>query len=234
MPRVSILTLLLFILAPAPALADAAARERGTAALRAGDDAGAFEILAPLADAGDAEAQFLVGLLYAQGRGVTQNFWQAGRYYRSAGEQGHAGAQVNLGSLYENCYGNGPCNSEAAAAWYRRAADQDHPTGLYNLATMYASGHGVAEDEWSARVLMRKAAELGHAPAQYNLGVIYERGMGGPVQVVDAFAWYDTAARAGFEEAEAARERVAASLDEASRSAAAALAERIRTLYLRD
>ena len=176
------------------------------------DFARALEILLPLAEAGIADAQFLLGLMHANGQGVEQNFYRAGKLYRAAGDQGHAGAQVNLGSLFENCYGNGPCNSVEAANWYRRAADQGDAIAQYNLGVMYGIGVGVVEDEWTSRRLFRKAAEQGYAPAQYNLAVTYERGMGGPVDPVAAFAWYDLAADRGYEAGNSSRSKVAAGL----------------------
>lgn len=184
----------------------------GVVAYESGDFDGAFTRLLPLAAAGDAEAQFMIGLMYANGQGIQQNFYKAGQLYRQAGKQGHAGAQVNLGSLFENCYGNGPCNSEEAANWYRLAADQGDAIAQYNLGVMYGVGVGVAEDEWTAKTLFRKSAEQGYAPAQYNLAVCYERGMGGPVDRVAAFAWYDLAAAYGHEAGNNGRDKITAGL----------------------
>jgi TPR repeat protein len=52
------------------------------------------------------------------------NTAEAPRWYRKAAEQGHAAAQFNLGSMYEN--GEGGLAKEAEAArWYRKAAEQN-------------------------------------------------------------------------------------------------------------
>lgn len=182
------------------------------AAYENGEYAQAFGFFEAQAGTGDAAAQYMLGLMYANGQGVEQSFYEAAKMYRRAGEQGHTGAQVNLGSLYDECLGNGPCNSEQAANWYRRAADQGDAVAQYNLGVLYGIGRGVAENEWSARVLFRKSAEQGYAPAQYNLAVTYERGLGGPAEHVTAWAWYDVAAKLGYAEAESARERMAARL----------------------
>jgi uncharacterized protein len=211
--------------------APVAAKESGFEAYESGRFEEAFEALLPLAKRGDANAQFVVGLLYANGQGVEQNFYEAAKQYRQAGEQGHAGAQVNLGSLFENCYGNGPCNSEAAADWYRRAADQGSAIGQYNLAVMYATGRGVAKDEWTARTLFRKAAEQGHLPAQFNLAVTYERGMGGPADVVAAYAWFDLASHKGYPDAAASRDRLGVGLTDEALEKAKAMSKRLREYY---
>lgn len=203
----------------------------GIAAYESGNFGQAYETFMPLAAGGDADAQYMLGLMYANGQGVDQSFYEAGKMYRRAGEQGHAGAQVNLGSLFENCYGNGPCNSEEAANWYRRAADQGDAIAQYNLGVMYGVGRGVAEDEWAAKPLFRKSAEQGYAPAQYNLAVTYERGIGGPVDRVTAHAWYDLAAHRGYEDAKSGRSKIAAGLSAEELEKAEKLSALLRESY---
>ena len=82
-------------------------RDAAIAQYENGNYEAALKSLTPLADGGDAEAQYLLGLMYSQGQGVAQDFYKAGKMYRLAGDQGHASAQINLGSLFENCFGNG-------------------------------------------------------------------------------------------------------------------------------
>ena len=50
-----------------------------------------------MAQGGDASAQNELGLLYYEGRGVVQNYGKAKEWFDKAVEQGHTGAQVNLG-----------------------------------------------------------------------------------------------------------------------------------------
>ena len=52
------------------------------------------------ADQGDASAQYNLGFMYADGRGVPQNYAEALKWYRLAADQGHASAQFNLGLMY--------------------------------------------------------------------------------------------------------------------------------------
>src|SRR3989442_15463719 len=54
------------------------------------------------ADSGDAHAQFNLGWLYHDGRGVPQDYAQARQWYEKAAAQGNAPAQSNLGWLYAN------------------------------------------------------------------------------------------------------------------------------------
>ena len=73
--------------------------------------------------AGDAEAQYNLGLLYAQGDSLPQDAGRAAVWYRKAAEQGLAEARYSLGVLYHQ--GNGvPKDAGQAASWVRKAAEQ--------------------------------------------------------------------------------------------------------------
>ena len=67
-----------------------------------GDYATALREWRPLAEQGDAEAQFNLGLMYANGEGVPEDDVQAAFWFRKAAEQGDAAAQNNLGVRYDN------------------------------------------------------------------------------------------------------------------------------------
>lgn len=56
------------------------------------------------AEAGDAFAQWSLGVLYAAGDtpGMLQNYAEAVKWYRKSAEQGYAPAQLNLGFMYDN------------------------------------------------------------------------------------------------------------------------------------
>jgi TPR repeat protein len=96
-----------------------------------GDYAAAYDEWLPLAELGDAEAQFNLGVLYDEGAGVEQNLATAAEWYRKAAEQGFIDAQTNLGILYYHGLGVDR-DHEAAAHWFRLAADQgDAEAGNY-------------------------------------------------------------------------------------------------------
>jgi len=88
-----------------------------------GDYTAAYDEWLPLAELGDAEAQFNLGVLYDEGAGVEQNLITAAAWYRKAAEQGFIDAQTNLGIMYYHGLGVDP-DLEAAAHWFRLAADQ--------------------------------------------------------------------------------------------------------------
>ena len=76
--------------------------QKGVAAAQSGDFATALREWKPLAEQGDASAQFNLGLMYYDGEGVPQNYKTAVKWYSLAAEQGYADAQFNLGLMYYN------------------------------------------------------------------------------------------------------------------------------------
>jgi len=80
------------------------------------------------------------GAAYNQG-----DYGTALREWRPLAEQGDAGAQLNLGFMYDNGYGV-PQDYTEAIKWYRRAAEQGSDRAQYNLGLMYDVGYGVPQD----------------------------------------------------------------------------------------
>lgn len=65
-----------------------------------GDYEKAVKLYIPLAKSGNAEAQYVLGMMYRAGRGVPQDYNEARKWYRLAAEQGHPIAQFYLGWIY--------------------------------------------------------------------------------------------------------------------------------------
>ncbi|TYP94265.1 MULTISPECIES: toll/interleukin-1 receptor domain-containing protein [Nitrosomonas] len=152
------------------------------------------------AEQGDAEAQNILGLMYASGRGVAKNEAKAVEWYRKAAEQGNATAQNSLGVMYEE--GRGVVQDDTIAMeWYRKAAEQGDAWAQTYIGLMYEKGKGVTPDEVKAVEWYRKAAEQGYATAQYNLGLMYENGRGVTKDEIKAVEWYLKAAIQGHNEA---------------------------------
>ena len=70
-----------------------------------------------------AEDWYRLGMSYADGSGVHQNYSMAVEYWRKAAELGHSGAQRCLGFAYAKGQGVVQDNAEALI-WYRKAAAQ--------------------------------------------------------------------------------------------------------------
>jgi len=64
------------------------------------NDVKALEWLLKAANAGAADAQYVVGLHYERGRGTPVDLEAARNWYQRAAEQGNASAACNLGLLY--------------------------------------------------------------------------------------------------------------------------------------
>ena len=132
----------------APAVA-AGPLEDGVAAYREKAYTKAAELWRPLAESGDAAAQYLLGSLYVEGNGVEQNDATALLWFQRAADQGDAAAQYNVGASYAG--GRGVQKSYTdAAKWFRRAADQGVAFAQLNLGLLYAAGNGVAQDNIEA------------------------------------------------------------------------------------
>jgi TPR repeat protein len=116
------------------------------------------------------------------------DFATAFQEWRPLAEQGNAGAQNNLGSIYREGLGV-PQDYAEAVNWYRLAAEQGYADAQNNLGVMYREGLGVPQDYAEAVNWYRLAAEQGYAGAQYNLGIMYENGEGVPQDNVIAHMW---------------------------------------------
>ena len=84
------------------------------------------------ADHGDADAQFWLGLRFANAQGETQDYTQAARWYLKAATQNHAMAQFNLGMMHSSGQGVSK-DSAQAVMWFTKAAVQGDPAAQFNL-----------------------------------------------------------------------------------------------------
>jgi hypothetical protein len=101
----------------------------GLLAYHRGDHTVAMEIWRPLAESGDASAQYMVGYLYAQGDGVVLNSRTAAKWYHKAADQGDPDAQLNLGLMYVN--GVGVKKSYVTSYKWFALAFLSYPRGEY-------------------------------------------------------------------------------------------------------
>jgi TPR repeat protein len=181
------------ILAVSASMAWAGPFEEGVAAYGRGDYGLAIRHWHPLAEQGDAAAQFNIGLMFNTGRGVPEDKAAAASWYRLAADQGYAKAQFSLGALYER--GDGlPQDFAQAAKWYRAAAQQRNAKARYKLGYLHQRGQGVPRDLGEAVRLYGQAADQGLPEAQFRLGIVYALGDGVQQDYVVAHAWLSLAA----------------------------------------
>ena len=109
------------------------------------DYAAELRIVRPLAEHGNAQAQYELGAAYALGHGVPLDLANAAIWYRKAADQGIARAQSNLGTMYASGIGV-PVDPASALLWLGKAAAQGDPIAYESLGALYLYGNGVAKD----------------------------------------------------------------------------------------
>ncbi|MDP6404958.1 MAG: tetratricopeptide repeat protein [Alphaproteobacteria bacterium] len=150
------------------------------------------------------------------------------RSYRQAAEQGHAPAQNNLATMYEQGLGL-PRDDAQAVVWFRRAAEAGFAPAQHSLAMMLREGRGAERDAGQAARWLRRAAAGGHHAAFVDLGALYWAGEGVAKDPVEALACWTVAGEAGAAAAAEPRRRALAALTRAQISAAKERARVLRT-----
>ena len=152
------------------------------------------------AERGHAEAQYHLGLMYLNGRGVRRAYDAGARWLREAADQGHALAQRNLAVLYFKGEGV-PRDHVATVEWLNRSAVQGCVSAQMDLARVYLEGDGV-QNPAAAVTWLQLLAEGGHREEQYYLGRMYSDGRGVSRDPVVAATWFRRAADQRHHEAE--------------------------------
>ena len=180
------------------------------------------------ASIGNSDAEYDVGAMYQNGRGVTADREQAIHWYRKAARQnnrkaisrlelmqanaarfdremkqaadGDTESQYELGNMYAKGVGTNIDHAQSRL-WYEKAASQGHIKAGYKLGVIFHEGSGVPKNSKTALGWFRKAAEQGHAPAQYYLGKLYATGEGVKRDYATALDWFTQAVEGGFTQA---------------------------------
>ncbi len=180
------------ILSATPVFADTAA---GLAAFKSKDYQKAYREWKAAADEGKAEAQFDLGVLYAQGLGVRRDLAEAAFWYRKSAEQGNAEAEFALGQMYSRGWG-APRDQADALRWLQMANSVESdgpPTDWANV-----DGYGMPKDEEQAAYWYRLAADKGHPEAEFNLARLYSGGKGVKRDPEQAARWVSASATQGY------------------------------------
>ena len=131
----------------------------GLTAEKQGDLKTEFSEWKPLAEQGNAFAQYYLGMMYEYGQGVEQDYGQALAWYWKAADQGNADAQSKLGLMYSK--GRGVAQDYGQAlAWHRKAAEQGNADAQYNLGVKYQFGRGVPQNDVVAYALYNLSASI--------------------------------------------------------------------------
>ncbi|MEC7885352.1 MAG: tetratricopeptide repeat protein [Pseudomonadota bacterium] len=116
----------------------------------------AMQLLSPLAEDGNTEAQHRCAIMYQNGLGNKENPLLAYKWMKKAAENGHALAQHGLGFMFME----GDCvekNGEQAVYWFTKAAEQGLAGSLTTLAMIYEEGKLVEKDIEKSKKLLEIA-----------------------------------------------------------------------------
>jgi len=137
----------------------------GIEAWQKSDYSAAVAIWRPLAEKGDADAQFNLGQAYRLGRGVPINLAAAQSWFERAADKGHVDAQTTLGLLL---FQNG--NHTGGLRWLKVASDEGEPRAMLVYGTALFNGDGVPQDPILGYAFVSRAAAQGLQAAKDTLG----------------------------------------------------------------
>ncbi|WPP05002.1 hypothetical protein SIN04_04000 [Methylocella tundrae] len=186
-----------------------------------------LEQLRAKADAGDAPAQFELGVRFADGRAGSQDMALAAQYYAKAADQGLALAQYRLAVLSEKGVGGGR-DLARAQSLYLAAAEQGNARAMHNLGVLAAEGVDGEPDYANAAAWFEKAAAFGIRDSQFNLAVLLARGSSLSHDAARSYTWFSIAAATGDQEAARKRDEMALKLSPTDLAAATAAASTFR------
>ena len=141
-----------------------------------------------------------LGLLFANGQGVTQDYAKAKYWYEKSAELNNSYAMNNLGLLFAN--GQGVTQDYANAKyWYEKSAKLNNRDAMFSLGLLFANGRGVTQDYAKAKYWYEKSAELNESDAMSNLAFLFANGQGVTQDYVKAKYWYEKSAELNNREA---------------------------------
>ena len=174
------------------------------------------------AENGDAIAQNILGVMYADGNGVSKDPTEAVKWFRKAADQGNANGQVNLGVMYAN--GTGIVKDTVKAGeLFRKAADQGNTDAKMWLESMdvqikpeqnrnteivqqirdaATSGDRASQFVIGKEPQIRQIAEGGDPAAQFLLAKMNIIGWGIAKEPAEAAKWYMKSAEQGYSKAQ--------------------------------
>lgn len=151
-----------------------ASLQEGIDAFHGGNHSAALKKFTPLANNGNAVAQFYLGKIYMQGLGAKPDYAKAISWTRKAAEQGNTEAESFLGFLFY--YGMGaPQSYTEAMSWYRKAAEAGNVKAQSSLGMMFVNGQGVSQDLVQAYKWLKLAELAGEADAGSKLRAVEEK-----------------------------------------------------------
>ena len=164
------------------------------------------------AEQGDAQSQFLAGMLFEKGLGIEKDIVQALVWYQKAMDQGHREAKEQFEKLTGSPQKT--ASQPTGQKTMKEALDEAGKSGsaedrqriaqsAYMMARMSLSGTGpdgmpVEKNARAAFEYMQYAAEYGLPEAQCDLALLYSEGIGTAKDNYKAFEWFRKSADQGY------------------------------------
>lgn len=165
--------------------------------LVAKDPVRALTLRRAAAQAGNVDAEVILGRQYEEGDGVKADPSEALKWYRRAAAQDDPGALDRLIGLLRQGAPGVPKNFAEAARWAKRGAALGDPQAIVDLADLYDHGEGLKRNVAKAAGLYRRAAAKGVVWAMSMLGWLDESGELGARNYPGARKWFEAAAAKG-------------------------------------
>lgn len=151
-----------------------------------------------LADRGDIQAQYGLGLLHYQGaRGLNMQYDKALHYFSRAAEAGNNYAMAYLGKLYLEGGPHIKQDNSTAIRYFKMAAEKNNPIGQAGLGIVYFYGQGVEKDYAKALKYFQLSADQGYVEGHFLLGIMFYYGYGVRKDYKMSVKYFNLAAQLG-------------------------------------
>ncbi len=155
------------------------------------------EALKQIAERGNMDAQFELGIRFLSGEGFPKDEKKAAEWLMKSAEQQNLPAMNAVGTLHEQGLGL-PKDEKKAFEWFEKAAKYGFPLAQQNLAECYELGRGVEKNPGESLKWLERAAHQDFPPAQAAYAWKLEHGEGSSKNTREAARWYLTAAQNGL------------------------------------
>ncbi|CAA6803097.1 MAG: Unknown protein [uncultured Sulfurovum sp.] len=156
------------------------------------------------AERGNARAQFDLGLMYANGKGVAKNEALALTWFKRAADNNFiqlASTKKVLNTKVNVAKALSTVGTSQKFVFAKKAAGQGNSRAQFDLAMMYRNGEGVRKNELLAFNYFHKAARNGSVEAKFQMGLSFAQGLGVRKQTQLAKYWFKLAAKVGHSKA---------------------------------
>ena len=161
--------------------------EDSVKAYRRGDFKTAYQLIKPEAEKGDAAAQFILGYLYDEGKGIPKDYAEAAKWYGRAANQGNKAARHNLGLMGDQ---DQVSKDRAEMEKWHRSAVDPATAAASNLGLTEDQGRGIPKANSEMGKWHRSAAEPETASAPSDPGLTEDQGRGVPKANAEMEKWH--------------------------------------------